>query len=86
MTDFSTSISPHIKREKRSLSLHGHRTSIALETPFWAILDGTAQAQDLSQARLIALLDDARIAAKSPLGLAAYLRVWAILQVQQHHA
>ena len=78
MTDRSFTISPDITREKRSLSLYGHRTSVALETPFWAVIDAAAEAQDMSLAGLLCALDDARIVAKSELGLAAYLRVWAM--------
>ncbi|WP_371397914.1 ribbon-helix-helix domain-containing protein [Fretibacter rubidus] len=74
--------SDDIKREKRSLSLYGHRTSVALETPFWAVIDDYARDQDMSLASLLATIDDGRIAAKSSLGLAAYLRVWALRQVQ----
>ena len=70
------------KREKRSLSLYGHRTSVALETPFWAVIDDYAAAQGHSLAGLLASIDDERIAAKSSLGLAAYLRVWALTVVQ----
>lgn len=72
-----------IKREKRSISLYGHRTSVALETPFWAVLDAAAAHEDIAFAALIARIDDRRIAEKSSLGLAAYLRVWALLRVQK---
>jgi predicted DNA-binding ribbon-helix-helix protein len=76
------SISPDIKREKRSLSLYGHRTSVALETPFWDVLDKAALAKDMSLAGLLCALDDARIAARSEHGLAAYLRIWAMSQMR----
>lgn len=81
MTDSKFNIPNDIKREKRSLSLYGHRTSVALETPFWNVLDATAKAQDKSLARLICDIDDARITSKSKLGLAAYLRVWAMVSL-----
>lgn len=71
-----------INREKRSISLYGHRTSIALETPFWAVIDDAAAEAGLSLAAMICALDDARVGAKSPLGLAAYLRVWAVLSLK----
>ena len=80
--DSNFSIPTDIKREKRSLSLYGHRTSVALETPFWATLDNTAKTQNMSLAGLLCELDDARIAAKSELGLAAYLRVWAMIKAK----
>lgn len=82
VTDPDFKIPADITREKRSLSLYGHRTSVALETPFWTVLDGAAVAQDMSLAGLLCELDDARIAAKSELGLAAYLRVWAMVKTR----
>lgn len=69
-----------MSREKRSITLHGHRTSIALETEFWAVIDAAAKGQSL--ASLIVKIDDTRIHEKSRLGLAAYLRVWALKRVQ----
>ena len=78
--DVGAALASKAVRKKRSISLYGHRTSVALETPFWEILDAQAAAHGRSLAALICELDDARIAAKSSLGLAAYLRVWALLQ------
>ncbi len=83
VSDHSFKISPDITREKRSLSLYGHRTSVALETPFWAVIDKAAAARGMSLAGFLCALDDARIAAKSELGLAAYLRVWAMVTAQE---
>ncbi|MHC5652715.1 ribbon-helix-helix domain-containing protein [Stappia sp.] len=45
---------------KRSLTLHGHRTSLALEPEFWGALDDMAEAQELSLPALVASIDDAR--------------------------
>jgi predicted DNA-binding ribbon-helix-helix protein len=45
---------------KRSFSLSGHRTSVALEPEFWAVLEEMAQAEALSLAALIGRIDDAR--------------------------
>lgn len=45
---------------KRSMSLSGHRTSIALEQAFWDELDRIARARALSRAALIARVDAAR--------------------------
>ncbi len=69
-------------REKRSLTLHGHRTSVALEPEFWAIIDEAALAQQQSVAGLLTDIDDQRVSRLSPRGLAAYLRVWALNYVQ----
>ncbi|WP_417669880.1 ribbon-helix-helix domain-containing protein [Roseibium sp.] len=45
---------------KRSLALHGHRTSLALEPQFWAVIDAVADERGLSLAALIADIDDKR--------------------------
>ncbi|HWJ88571.1 MAG TPA: ribbon-helix-helix domain-containing protein [Pelagibacterium sp.] len=45
---------------KRSLTIAGHRTSIALEPQFWDALDAIALARDVSLARLIAEIDETR--------------------------
>jgi predicted DNA-binding ribbon-helix-helix protein len=63
--------SPHL--EKRSLSIQGHRTSIALEPAFWAVLEAAAGARDLSLSTLVADLDEKR---GTP--LASALRLFAL--------
>lgn len=68
--------------QKRSVSLHGHRTSVALEPEFWTIIDHYIKAHDLSLAGFIKDRDDERILQKHPSGLASYLRVWAVRHVQ----
>jgi predicted DNA-binding ribbon-helix-helix protein len=45
---------------KRSLSLAGHRTSLALEPEFWRVLDALAAARRLSLAGLVAGIDAER--------------------------
>jgi predicted DNA-binding ribbon-helix-helix protein len=45
---------------KRSISLAGHRTSIALEQAFWDELDRIAAHRSVSRAALIAKVDAAR--------------------------
>ncbi|KQV38511.1 MULTISPECIES: ribbon-helix-helix domain-containing protein [unclassified Rhizobium] len=45
---------------KHSATLHGHRTSFSLEEPFWQELKQIAEKRDMSLARLIAEIDDAR--------------------------
>ncbi len=49
--------------QKRSLSIAGHRTSLALEAEFWAGLDAMAAAQGLPLAALVRQIDEARTAA-----------------------
>ena len=46
--------------QKRSLSIAGHRTSIALEAEFWAGLEALAAARDLPLTTLIREIDEAR--------------------------
>jgi predicted DNA-binding ribbon-helix-helix protein len=45
---------------KRSFSLAGHRTSVALEDEFWAVLDLEAKTGNLSLAAYVARIDAAR--------------------------
>ncbi|WP_417686139.1 ribbon-helix-helix domain-containing protein [Roseibium sp.] len=45
---------------KRSMALHGHRTSIALEPEFWAVIDEIVRRRNISLAALIAEIDDNR--------------------------
>jgi predicted DNA-binding ribbon-helix-helix protein len=60
--------------KKRSFSLAGHRTSVALETEFWAVIDQSAAAQGKSLAALVAQIDASR--AERP--LASALRLYAL--------
>jgi predicted DNA-binding ribbon-helix-helix protein len=46
--------------QKRSLTIAGHRTSIALEPEFWAALETLAQKRDLRLAVLIEEIDRGR--------------------------
>lgn len=46
--------------KKRSFSLSGHRTSVALEEEFWAILDDEAKNTGQSLAALVGRIDLAR--------------------------
>jgi predicted DNA-binding ribbon-helix-helix protein len=62
--------------EKRSFSLAGHRTSVALEPAFWAALEQLAAARGQSLARLLQAVDEARLEADIP--LASALRVHAL--------
>lgn len=68
--------------QKRSISIHAHRTSIALEAEFWAVIEQAVAQDGRSMAAFITALDDARTQADSPHGLAAYLRLYALNYVQ----
>ena len=61
--------------DKRSLSLAGHRTSIALEPAFWAALTAIADARALTLTGLIAQIDSTRTPEQN---LASALRVFAL--------
>ncbi len=45
---------------KRSVRIHGHRTSISLEEPFWLALKAAAARRGLSVNRLVAEIDRSR--------------------------
>ena len=61
--------------EKRSFSLSGHRTSVALEPEFWAALTVLAAAGGVTLAGLITRIDAEREAGKP---LASAMRVFAL--------
>lgn len=64
---------------KRSLSLSGHRTSIALEQAFWDELDRIAEQRALSRAALITQVD----ATRAPgINLASALRILVLEYVK----
>ena len=46
--------------EKRSFSIAGHRTSIALEAPFWAGLEAMAAQRGASLAGMVREIDETR--------------------------
>jgi predicted DNA-binding ribbon-helix-helix protein len=60
---------------KRSLSLHGHRTSVSLEPEFWDAFRTIAEARNIPLNRLAAEIDDAR---KDDAGLASAIRVFVL--------
>ena len=46
--------------KKRSFTLSGHRTSVALEPEFWAVIDRCAQTEGKALAALVAQIDASR--------------------------
>ena len=60
--------------KKRSFSLSGHRTSVALEAEFWAVLEAEAARAKLSMAAFVAQIDGKR----GPRPLASALRLHAL--------
>ncbi len=67
--------------EKRSVSLAGHRTSVALEPLFWAQLDAAAKRRGMALAALVAEIDAGR--ADPAIPLASALRVFALAEAQR---
>ncbi len=61
---------------KKSLSIAGHRTSLALESEFWAALERAAIEEGKPVARLVAEIDKSREANAEKSGLASAVRVW----------
>lgn len=45
---------------KKSFTLSGHRTSVALEPEFWAVLQGRARDRGMALAALVGEIDTAR--------------------------
>jgi predicted DNA-binding ribbon-helix-helix protein len=59
---------------KRSIRIAGHRTSVALEAPFWEALDCLAAARGLSLAALVGEID----AGRGTRNLASALRLYVL--------
>ncbi|MBN9553205.1 MAG: ribbon-helix-helix domain-containing protein [Alphaproteobacteria bacterium] len=66
--------------KKRSFSLSGHRTSVALEEEFWAVLDGEARKTGRSLAALVQGID----ATRGTRPLASALRLHALAVIRTH--
>jgi predicted DNA-binding ribbon-helix-helix protein len=64
---------------KRSLTLHGHRTSVSLEDAFWQAFRQMATTQGIPINALAALIDDARDPAT---GLATAIRLAVLADLQ----
>lgn len=65
---------PRYGLEKRSLTISGHRTSVALEPEFWAALEQMARTRDVKPVFLVAEIDAARPAGQ-PLASALRLAI-----------
>ncbi len=64
--------------QKRSLNIAGHRTSIALEPEFWAVLEQIAADRELSMAGLVAEIGGNR----TRTNLSSEIRVTVIRHLQ----
>ncbi|AJE47210.1 ribbon-helix-helix domain-containing protein [Celeribacter indicus] len=65
---------------KRSLTLHGHRTSVSLEEPFWRAFRAIAKERDLPINVLAAEIDETR---GTESGLASAIRVYVLDYTQK---
>lgn len=75
--------------ETRAVRLHGHCTSIRLETAFWSILEEIAAEEGISVARFVAVLHDEILARHGEVpNFASFLRVSCLhwLRHRQEHA
>lgn len=61
---------------KRSLTLHGHRTSVSLEDIFWREFKRIAAARGVALNALAAQIDDTR----ADIGLASAIRIYVLEQ------
>jgi len=68
---------------KRSISLYGHQTSVALEAEFWAVIDTAVEVEGSSFAGFIRARDDERMEGGPTRNLASHLRVWCLDFVKQ---
>ena len=61
---------------KRSVTIAGHETSIALEPMFWSALNEAAASAGLPLNALIAQIDAERLEQSPPANLASAIRQW----------
>jgi predicted DNA-binding ribbon-helix-helix protein len=68
-------------RNKRSLTIARHRTSVSLEEPFWTALAHIAKAQGTSIAGLVSEIDEGR-SEGTEASLSAAIRLYVLERVQ----
>lgn len=66
--------------QKRSVTLLGHKTSVALEKAFWRVLEEAAHTQEISLSRLIQEIDSKRTGS-----LSSALRLYALFHTPFKH-
>lgn len=70
-------------RNKRSLTIARHRTSVSLEEPFWTALTEIAKAQGKSVAGLVGEIDKTRAEnAGDAVSLSAAIRLYVLEQTR----
>jgi predicted DNA-binding ribbon-helix-helix protein len=68
---------------KRSITIHGHQTSISLEDEFWEELAAIAMTRGLSLNALVTEVDKGRDGARSGANLSSTLRVYVLKQTKR---
>jgi len=74
---------PYHPPVKRSVEIAGHKTSISLEPLFWDMLRAVAAEEGVPISALVARIDEERIRAANPPGLAGAVRVWLVARLQR---
>lgn len=74
---------PYHPPVKRSVEIAGHKTSISLEPLFWDMLRQAAAREGVPLNALVARIDEERIRAPVPPGLAGAVRVWLVANAAQ---
>jgi predicted DNA-binding ribbon-helix-helix protein len=69
---------PYHPPVKRSVEIAGHKTSISLEPLFWDMLREAAVREGVPVSALVARIDEERIRAATPPGLAGAIRLWLV--------
>lgn len=70
-------------RNKRSLTIARHRTSVSLEEPFWDALAEIARDQGKSIAGLVGEIDQERTARGDETSLSAALRLYVLARMKE---
>jgi len=73
-------------RNKRSLTIARHRTSVSLEEPFWTALAEIAAAKGKSVAGLVSEIDQGRDETSGDTSLSAAIRLYVLEQIQAKRA
>lgn len=66
---------------KRSVEIAGHKTSISMEPLFWDMLRRAAEDEGVPINALVARIDEERIVAETPPGLASAIRLWLVARL-----
>jgi predicted DNA-binding ribbon-helix-helix protein len=74
---------PYHPPVKRSVEIAGHKTSISLEPLFWDMLLEAAAREGVPVNAIVARIDEERIRAETPPGLAGAVRLWLVARPDQ---